>query len=673
MPGFGIKTQVSLLSLGLLAIPIIGYSYWQQIKETTLATQAHIQEIEAKAIATSLLATQKNIPSLLAANEHSELYKHSLAAPVLRETLTLDGHLDDWPESIVELSRSRYQTSYWQADQGIDLESAFTLQLAQTAQYLYMGLAVTDTHINYRRNHLRLDYNDHIRLSYRTPEDHITRIIIPAEREGPLPSYFSNHEWEYGLAPNTDLASHETGIQGFWRRTKAGYTVEFRIPIDQLGTQNAQLHIAVVDVDQNPSLGPKAIIATLPPELDKQFNPLELHAKALQLMIDQFKSTYAHLAIYDRRGREWAFAARDRQQNTFGLDPACLNKALKGQSQHTLPDNISKDRITTCYPIKKNSETIGVVVIEETASHALGQQKQRLQTIALKTGIAIGTIITGMFIYAVFLARRIRKLSQATRSAVDAHGRIISTDIGSGKHAPDELGDLSRSISSLLEQQLSYTQFLERIPQTLRHEISNPLNKLRTSLENLLDEQPMLAGNRYVKKLDAGVDQIANITQQLTEAASLESALQNEPLKRLNLTHFLIDYSSAWDNLHTDILEGNTWVSAETSRLEQLLDKLLDNAFSFCPADGKVTLSLRQEANDLQIRVENDGPLIPKGKMNELFKPMTSTRSEGAEIHLGLGLHIAKIIVDHHYASLSCYNRKDGSGVGFVITFRAVR
>jgi two-component system sensor histidine kinase ChvG len=649
-------------------------SYVSWHGQTIPLTQAHIQEIEAKAIATSLIATQKNIPTLLAANESSELYKHALAAPVLREQIKLDGYLGDWPEKIVELSRSRYHKNYWQAERAIELESAFTLQLAQTAQYLYVGMAVTDSLINYRLNHLRLDYSDHIRLSYRTPEDHIRRIMIPAEREGPLATYFSNHEWEYGLAPSNNLASHETGIQGFWRRTQVGYNAEFRIPIAHLDTQNAQLHIAVVDVDEQPSLGPKAVLATLPPSLDGQFNPLELHAKELQAVIDQLKNTYAHLAIYDRRGREWAFAARDKYSSTFSPNPNCLNGALKGQAQqyqHALDDDSSNKRITICYPIKHNEAAIGVVVIDETASHTLNQHKERLQAIALKTGIAIGSIIFLMFIYAVFLARRITKLSQVTLNAIDSHGRIINTDIKHGKHAPDELGDLSRSISSLLEQQQSYTQFLERIPQTLRHEISNPLNKLRTSLENLIDEQPTLIGNGYVKKLDAGVDQIANITQQLTEAASLESALQKEPLKRLNLSSFLDDYCSAWPGLTSSLPSDEAWIMAESSRLEQLLDKLLDNAFGFCPTDGKVSLNLSLAGDEIQLRVENDGPLIPKGKMTELFMPMTSTRSEGTEVHLGLGLHIAKIIADHHYAKLSCYNREDGSGVGFVVTFRA--
>ena len=394
----------------------------------------------------------------------------------------------------------------------------------------------------------------------------------------------------------------------------------------------------------------------------------------MQRVIDHLKSTYAHLGIYDRRGREWAFAARDKLKSGYTLNQACLSKALKGKAQqypHHDDQQASDRRITTCYPIIEHEDTIGVVVIDETASHVLDQHKERLHRIALKAGIAIAALISLMFIYALLLARRITTLNHATRHAIDDQGRIISTKIHTGEKAPDEVGDLSRSISSLLEQQQSYTQFLERMPQTLRHEISNPLNKLRTSLENLIDECPELETNRYITKLNAGVDQINNITQLLTEAASIESALQNEPLKRLNLGHFLKTYCSAWDGLDVSLPKEDCWVMAESSRLEQLLDKLLDNAFSFCCEGGKVCLNLTTSSYDIQIHVENDGPLVPEGKINELFAPMTSTRSEGTEIHLGLGLHIAKLIADHHHARLSCNNRTDGTGVVFIIVLRA--
>jgi signal transduction histidine kinase len=52
-------------------------------------------------------------------------------------------------------------------------------------------------------------------------------------------------------------------------------------------------------------------------------------------------------------------------------------------------------------------------------------------------------------------------------------------------NAGDEIGDLARSVSNMLEKLKQHNGFLENMPRTLRHEINNPLNTLSTSLQNL--------------------------------------------------------------------------------------------------------------------------------------------------------------------------------------------
>jgi signal transduction histidine kinase len=332
-------------------------------------------------------------------------------------------------------------------------------------------------------------------------------------------------------------------------------------------------------------------------------------------------------------------------------------------------------RLVVCYPIIQDQKRLGVVVIEESAQHVLKKEEERVMAIAMRLGGIIVTLLVLLFVYAFTLVRRISKLSEESRKSVDAEGRIEHTTINSSKNFPDEIGDLSRTISTLLQKQQSYVNFLERIPQTLRHEIANPLNKLRTSLEVLLDDKPELADNNYIRKIDAGIDQIGRITLHLTEAASLESAMREEQLVRLDLSQFLNGYLSNWSS-EIEIIEWDqepAWVMADSSRLEQLFDKLLDNACSFCANDGRVIVRVERSTQHIQVLVENDGPLLPTENTRELFSPMVSTRSSGSSIHLGLGLHIAKLISEQHKAKLSGTNREDGSGVVFCLEFSLSR
>lgn len=695
MPRFGIRSQIFLLGLMLFVIPLLGLSYWNDIRETVLSAQTRIQESEAKVIATTLLATQQNIRQLLAADADSELQKHALSAPSIKQPIRMDGFFGDWPR--VDHTESDSEDYFninhpiWLAVPEALNETAFSLRLAQSPSHLYVGIDVRDNQVVFREpSHLRLDYNDHIQLTYYDASGRLQRVIIPAENEGPLASYYSDSRWQFAkdilkFSTNEMIPSHKTEIQGYWRKTDTGYAVEFRMPISQLDTSPTQLHVAIVDVDDNPEYGPQAIVASLPKSLEDKLNPVALHARELQRVIDELKNTYARLWIYNSQGIEWAYAERDAKRSSpkenlssdITFDSQCVRDALAGKIEplRYLKSNDGElNRLVVCYPIIDNHETLGVVVIDESANHVLAKEEERMQNIAIKISVTLGILFFVLFLYAFILVRRISRLSDEAGRSIDTEGRIEQTTIQASRNFPDEIGDLSRSITTLLQKQYSYVSFLERMPQTLRHEISNPLNKLKTSLENLLDEKPDLSTNQYLKKIDTGIDQISSITQHLTEAASLESAIQDDQLVKIDLIEFLDGYLSSWDS----VIERRSWdtssafIKGDCSRLEQLFDKLLDNASSFCSDNGKVTVNVLRDHKRITVYIENDGPLLSVERPEDLFSPMVSSRSSGSTIHLGLGLHIAKLICDLHKAKLEGHNRKDKGGVIFSVAFELV-
>jgi len=681
----GIKFQIAFLSLLLLVIPLLTWSYWQEIQQAAISAQGRVQLIETKAIATSLVATQSNISKLLAGNEDSELQKYALSAPTTTTPIRLDGHFADWGAQKERIEQHESSFSIWQASDSLAKETKFGLALTQNEQYLYLALSVLDRRIQTRQpNHLRLDYNDHIQLTYRDQHGALRRVLIPAQGDGQLASYFTNYEWRHGIDEKHPVTgeyvlSHKTGIQGYWRSAYWGYNIELRINKNVLDDQDAQLHVAVVDIDDNPSFGPTAIAASLPKQMENKLNPLGLHAREFQRVINQLQATYSRLWIYDRSGREWAYGGRDAYTGTkpqpFNTD--CVQNALNQRQdlvEFKKDNNNDLKQIVSCYPIIESKQVLGVVVIDESASHVLAKEEQKVRSIATRLALAVGLVIIIFVAYAFFLVRRVTQLNTESQRSIDEHGRIEHTEIQASKHFPDEIGDLSRAITQLLQKQRSYTSFLERIPQTLRHEISNPLNKLKTSIELLTETQPELKNNKYIERIDAGADQLHQITTHLTEAASLESAMQSEQLHSLNLTQFLIRYFDHWEEpVHIKFEAKDDFQTlGDASRLEQMFDKVMDNALSFCPADGNISVRVTHNNEMLTVAIGNDGPLLSTKNTMELFSPMVSTRSTGQKIHLGLGLHVVKLIADKHQAELTARNRDDGTGVVFEITFSAL-
>ena len=100
------------------------------------------------------------------------------------------------------------------------------------------------------------------------------------------------------------------------------------------------------------------------------------------------------------------------------------------------------------------------------------------------------------------------------------------------------------------------------------------------------------------------------------------------------------------------------------SRIVQVVDNILSNAISFSPKHGMVTFILHGKASDRTavLEIMDNGPGIPETKLETVFDRFYSARpcSEKFGDHSGLGLSIARQIVDAHHGQLTAHNRPEG-------------
>ncbi|HEX9647090.1 MAG TPA: ATP-binding protein, partial [Alphaproteobacteria bacterium] len=100
-------------------------------------------------------------------------------------------------------------------------------------------------------------------------------------------------------------------------------------------------------------------------------------------------------------------------------------------------------------------------------------------------------------------------------------------------------------------------------------------------------------------------------------------------------------------------------------RLAQVFRNLIDNAISFSPPAGAITVRLERRRDGAVVTVEDQGPGIPEGKTGAIFERFYSERPSGEKFgtHSGLGLSISKQIVDAHHGTIRAENRPgDGPG-----------
>jgi dedicated sortase system histidine kinase len=323
--------------------------------------------------------------------------------------------------------------------------------------------------------------------------------------------------------------------------------------------------------------------------------------------------------------------------------------------------------MSAAHPIWNGDEVAGAVVTEETTNSVMSVKSAALERLLLWTLAAFAGAAVLLMAFATRLSVRIRRLRDEAESAIDARGRITRLAAGSG--AADEIGDLSRSFSAVLERLAEHHAYLEAMAGRLSHELRTPIAVVRSSLENL-----KLSGEdsaRYIERAEQGLARLGRILERMTEASRLEQSLRTVERSRYDLAAvvrgcvegYRIAYPQAAFAL--ELPGGRLEVDGAPDLAAQLLDKLVENAVDFSSGAAPVRVALEQAGGAAVLTVSNKGPLLPDKMRTRLFESMISLREAPgtATPHLGLGLYVARLIAEFHGGSIAATNLAGGDGV----------
>ena len=198
-----------------------------------------------------------------------------------------------------------------------------------------------------------------------------------------------------------------------------------------------------------------------------------------------------------------------------------------------------------------------------------------------------------------------------------------------------------------------------------------PIAVIQTSLENLEQSGEEQADNSiYVTRAREGLQRLNSILTAMSEANRLEESILGNSPHQVDLVPLLREVFAAYRGIYPGhelslkLEVEQAPVSAVPELIVQALDKLMDNAASFCPAGGRISLQLAAAAKHWELSVSNQGPPLPDSLQEGLFDPMVSMRENASSgVHLGLGLHIVRLIVDFHHGRVKAGNLPDGDGV----------
>ncbi|MGA8033491.1 MAG: ATP-binding protein [Casimicrobiaceae bacterium] len=235
---------------------------------------------------------------------------------------------------------------------------------------------------------------------------------------------------------------------------------------------------------------------------------------------------------------------------------------------------------------------------------------------------------------------------------------------------PAELGSFVRAINRLLERVGRLMDDQRRFIADAAHELRSPLTALSVQAQNLEKADTIEAMRERVVPLREGIDRARRLTEQLLSLARTHAG--SARLTEVDASRFarelIAEYLPIAEARGIDLgLDdpGVFTLVTEPESLRLVLRNALDNALSYTPASGEVTLRLRAEGDDAVIEVADSGPGIPTAQRDRVFEPFCRLDSDGTGEHSGLGLAIARDAAARLGGDVSLHDRPGGRGLLF--------
>jgi len=317
-------------------------------------------------------------------------------------------------------------------------------------------------------------------------------------------------------------------------------------------------------------------------------------------------------------------------------------------------------------------KVIGAVVLETRSEGLLLMTNRALGRFAMIAVLLVVTLAAGLWLFASRLSHRVQKLSGAVSRAMDNDGSGPDIPLTS---SGDELGELARNTEKLLKAVSEYTNYLQKLAGRLSHELKTPIAITRSSLENLASQHLEPEAREYLSRAQEGLDRQAAIVSAMSEAQRLEGSVRKADWETIDLAGMLrhsIDAYRAVNpsrTINAELPVDRCEVYCAPDLIAQALDKLIDNAISLSAENYEIDIALRNEEGAWLICVANAGSRLPDVLHERLFDSLVSLRDKrGGSQHLGLGLHIVRLVAEAHGGKVNARNLPADKGVEFTIS-----
>jgi len=347
------------------------------------------------------------------------------------------------------------------------------------------------------------------------------------------------------------------------------------------------------------------------------------------------------------------------------------SRAMRGEIVYGERLNERGERVVSVtVPFRRVQQVIGTVTTESADVERI-LVAERAGMIPFMIGATIAIFLSSLLL-ALFIARPLRKLAgEADSLRLTGATRLSIPDISKRK---DEIGALAHSLEAMTGALADRIEANSRFAADVSHEIKNPLASIQSAVASARSASSPEQQAQMLSIVAQDVQRLDRLITDIARASRIEAETAKLDLQRIDIGSLLFEITRAYQTPDEPAAVSFEFKGAkpeglfamgQAGPLGQVFRNLIDNARSFSPQGGVVTVSAARDGAVIRAAVEDQGPGIPPENLETIFERFYTQRPKGAAFggNSGLGLSIARQIISSIGGRIYAQNI-DGLGRG---------
>jgi signal transduction histidine kinase len=356
---------------------------------------------------------------------------------------------------------------------------------------------------------------------------------------------------------------------------------------------------------------------------------------------------------------------------------SCSHTFLGNQTyQGTALKKLSvKNALAVIYPISTNQQTHGYIVLLYSLQTINRYASKSVDAVILCFFVFFLVLLLAFIFLGIQTIAPLKRMTKATEEYVNGH-----FDYPMGVYDGQDYRNLAGAIHYLADKTKNMNDYQRNFIANVSHDFRSPLTSIKGYTEAMKDGTiPPEMQSKYLDIILFETERLSKLTASLLELNQFENKSMHIEPSNFEINTVIRQALAAFEQRCTEkrisirltVSEPQLWVCADISKIEQVIQNLVDNAIKFSYNNSDIEINVNKRAGKIFISVKDHGIGIPKDSLGKIWNRFYKTDlSRGRDkTGTGLGLSITKEIIEAHNENINAIST-EGAGTEFIFSLK---